>query len=206
MKMTLRLYLAVGLFCGARLFAADPFLAPIDWTQVEPIRMAKAEPAGEPAEAAPAAKPILQTQLFNAGEVGLDFFGYSRTSDFDIHNSRGGLGVGLSYYPLRTAGARVEVSSEDAQFSFIDASGVTLLGRLPVEKLRLALEYGVGFNYHFEGNRWLEKDSFTVHAEIGPRLRLHKNWDVWGKVRGVRAADTSRGEHVQFIVGTGLNF
>ena len=56
MKTTTKLCIAAALFCGAKLFAGDT-LPPIDWQQVEPVNMAKAEPAGEPAPAeAPAPK------------------------------------------------------------------------------------------------------------------------------------------------------
>ena len=156
-----------------------------------------------PATAAKALAPE-ERRLFRAGEIGLDGFGSARSSD--LKDYRTGGGVGISYFPMRGAGLRGELLTENAQHSGIDAAGLTLLGRLASDKLHAALEYGVGFNAHFDANPWLKKDTFTIHAEIGPRFRLTQNWDIWGKIRGVRPALTSQGEHLQFLIGTGVNF
>lgn len=123
---------------------------------------------------------LAETPLFHANEWQLDLNGFSHTGDLD--RFRQGLGLGVNYFPWRAAGFGLEAQTENAAHSLVDRMGVSLIGRLPVDKLRISPEFKLGWQFDFErpGNR------HDVFAGIGGELRITSNVGLGAELRGVK--------------------
>lgn len=135
------------------------------------------------------------------------------TEDFD--NYRESVLVGADYFVTRGAGVHAEIGLRDLDDQAIDRVAFGLAGRIPFDKLRLALNLGVGAQYDFVNSRPSRLigdeerktvvagrcDEWAVYAEVGPSFRPFKYLDVFAKVRGVRPVKGAAGEHVAIIAG-----
>lgn len=161
--------------------------------------------------------------LFQSGEIQLEVAGQARTEDFK--NFDRSVTVGGNYYVTAGAGLHAAVGLRDLNEQFIDRVEFGLIGRVPVESLRIALLFGVGAEWQriteyssqssqssdlSEHDRSVTSgkrvDDWAVYAEAGPLFRLSKNLDFFVKVRGVRPIDGAEGEHIALIAGTALTF
>jgi hypothetical protein len=156
-----------------------------------------------------ASKP--KAELFHAGEFQIDGIGYAKSSVPDEYTLGGGIAV--NYFPWRAAGIGIEGRSSDTGSAFFDRLGACLIGRLPVEKLRIAPEFRVGFDHDMERNRedgetkaTRRKRGFDVYASVGGEYRITKNVGLGVEVRGVRPVAGPQGEHVLGIVRARLAF
>lgn len=166
-----------------------------------------AEPPSLPAAtAALAASPL----LFHAEEWQIDLNGTVKDSDpyRDTDNLSYGGGLGINYFPWRSTGFGIEGSTEDTSSAFFDRIGVSLIGRMPIEKLRLAPEFKVGYDYDFEkGGSHATKDpnGHEVFASIGAELRLTRSVGFGVECRGVKPLDGSR-EYLLGLARVRFNF
>lgn len=134
---------------------------------------------------------IIPDQLFRAGEVQLDFFGTGHIEDLsNLSENAKGAGVGLNYFPWRAAGFGLEARGEGIDGLLVDATAVSLIGRFPIEKLRLAPEIKIGTDYGWEGRDW------AVFAALGLDYRLTRHLALGAELRGVRPIEGAEGEHV----------
>lgn len=161
-----------------------------------------AESKATAAKIAEAAKPEL---LFNAKEFQVDALYQARTEDLDSFEHGGG--VRVAYFPWRAAGIGLEGRTEDVSSALFDRIGVSLIGRFPIEKLRLAPEIRIGSDYDFEDSK--ERNGqpgtgFAVFASIGAELRLSKRVGVFSEVRGVRPLENQDREHILGLAGIRL--
>lgn len=157
----------------------------------KPLPIAEVQPVGTTAEVKPI--PTAQDQLFRAGEVQLDLNGFTRTQNLKDFSQGGGFGV--NWLPWRAAGGGIEFMTRDTKRSFFDNIGVSLIGRMPVDKLHIAPEFKVGYDFDFEKNhKGLEPHE--VFASVGGELRLTKNVGLGIEVRGVRPLDGPQGEYL----------
>ena len=139
--------------------------------------------------------------LFRAGETQLDFFGTARTEDLtNLSESSKGAGVGVNYFPWRSAGFGVEARGEGTDGILIDSTAFSLIGRLPIDRLRIAPEFKVGTDYAINGR------DFSVFAAVGAELRLTKNLGIAAEVRGVRPIAGAAGEHVLGLLKLRVSF
>jgi hypothetical protein len=139
--------------------------------------------------------------LFRAGEVQLDFFGTARTEDVtNLSESDKGAGVGLNYFPWRAAGFGVEARGEGTEGIMVDTTAFSLIGRLPIDKLRIAPEFKIGTDYS------IESEDFSVFAAVGLEVRLHKNFGIAGEIRGTRPIEDANGESVMALIKARFSF
>ena len=147
----------------------------------------------------PAAEP--EPTLFRAGEVQLDFFGTARTEDVtNLSESDKGAGVGLNYFPWRAAGFGVEARGEGVDGILVDTTAFSLIGRLPIDKLRIAPEFKIGTDYS------IDSEDFAVFAAVGLEVRLHKNFGIAGEIRGTRPIEDANGESVMALIKARFSF
>ncbi len=160
-----------------------------------------------------AVKPAPDAQLFHAREWQVDAIYQGRGTRFDEITSGGG--IGISYFPWRAAGFGLEGRTFDTKHAFFDRIGFSLIGRYPIEKLRLAPEIRIGFDYDME--RATEQpfecsakdrrgDGFDVFASVGAEFRITKRLGIGGEIRGVRPVDGPEGEHVLGLIRARINF
>lgn len=134
---------------------------------------------------------VIPDQLFRAGEVQLDFFGTGHIEDLsNLSENAKGAGVGLNYFPWRAAGFGLEARGQGIDGLLVDATAVSLIGRFPVEKLRLAPEIKIGTDYAWEGRDW------AVFAALGLDYRLTRHLALGAELRGVRPIEGAEGEHI----------
>lgn len=149
-----------------------------------------------------------QEKLFNANEWQVDLLYQGRGPSFNKIESGGG--VGVNYFPWRAAGFGFEAKTFDTEHAFFDRLGLNLIGRLPVDKLRIAPEFRIGFDYDLERvrerNNYGPDGGFDVYASVGAELRLTKHFGVGAEVRGVRPVDGPQGEHILGILRARLSF
>ena len=147
-------------------------------------------------------------QVFNANEWQVDLLYQGRGPSFNDIESGGG--VGVNYFPWRSAGFGFEAKTFDTEHAFFDRLGLSLIGRLPVDKLRIAPEFRIGFDYDLERarerNNYGPDGGFDVYASVGAELRLTKHLGVGAEVRGVRPVDGPQGEHILGILRARLSF
>lgn len=143
-------------------------------------------------------KRLHAEDLFHAGEFQVDL-GYAGTVKNIDHIDHGGI-IGFNYFPWRSAGFGVEGFSKDTKDAFFDRIGFSLIGRFPVDAIRLAPEIKVGFDYDFEnrlerGER-TRREGFDVFAAVGAELRLTKKLGLVAELRGVRPVESAQREHI----------
>jgi hypothetical protein len=139
--------------------------------------------------------------LFRAGEVQLDFFGTARTEDVtNLSESDKGAGLGINYFPWRAAGFGVEARGEGVDGILVDTTAFSLIGRLPIDKLRIAPEFKLGTDYS------IDSEDFAVFAAVGLELRLTKNIGIAGEIRGTRPIEDANGESVMGLLKFRLSF
>jgi hypothetical protein len=139
--------------------------------------------------------------LFRAGEVQLDLFGTARTEDpTNLSESDKGAGLGINYFPWRAAGFGVEARGEGVDGILVDTTAFSLIGRLPIDKLRIAPEFKIGTDYS------IESEDFAVFAAVGLEVRLHKNFGIAGEIRGTRPIEDANGESVMALIKARFSF
>lgn len=144
---------------------------------------------------------VLDDQIFHEGEVQFDTFGTARIEDLtNLSEAKKGAGMGLNYFPWRSAGFGIEARGEGWQGVFIDSTAVSLIGRYPLEALRLAPEIKLGADYDWRPRDW------SVFAAVGLDYRLTKNVGIAGELRGVRPIAGAQGEHLLALLKLRLAF
>lgn len=145
--------------------------------------------------------------LFHEKEWQLDLNGFTQSADLKKFDYGGGFGV--NYFPWQAAGFGAEFATEDTSSAFFDRIGVSLIGRLPIEKLRLAPEFKVGYDYDFErgGNHAIkDPNGHEVFASIGAELRVSKHVGFGVEVRGVKPLESAASEYLMGIARVRFNF
>lgn len=175
------------------------------------IKTHAAEPPSIPStgRAAAAAPPIEKAPqpLFHAQEFQIDLNGFANSPDLEKFTYGGGLGV--NYFPWATTGFGLEGQTEDTKSAFFDRLGVSLIGRMPIPRLRLAPEFKVGYAYDFEtgGNHAIkDPNGHEVFASIGGEWRFAKNVGLGVEVRGVKPLESYVSEYIQCIGRLRFNF
>jgi hypothetical protein len=147
----------------------------------------------------PAAEP--EPTLFRAGEVQFDLFGTARTEDItNLSESDKGAGLGINYFPWRAAGFGVEARGEGVDGILVDTTAFSLVGRLPIDKLRIAPEFKIGTDYS------IDSEDFAVFAAVGLELRLTKNIGIAAEIRGTRPIEHAEDESVMGLLKWRLSF
>lgn len=132
-------------------------------------------------------------ELFRAGEAQIDLLGTGRIEDLtNLSETKKGAGVALNYFPWRSAGFGIEGRGEGRGL-LVDNSAAFLIGRFPLESLRLAPEIKLGADY-----AWKERD-WAVLAAVGLDYRFTRNIGAALEVRGVRPIAGAQGEHVAVL-------
>jgi len=99
---------------------------------------------------------------YRANELSMDVFGSASLGKYSIdhlssdrvrHNTRLGLGVGLTYFITRNIGIGAEAYSEDTSGPFIDSASANLTLRLPVGQSGFAPYVFGGGGEQFDLNR-----------------------------------------------------
>ena len=138
---------------------------------------------------------IANDQLFRAGEAQFDAIGTGRIEDLtNLSETKKGAGFGVNYFPWRSAGFGLEARGEGVDGIFVDATAASLIGRFPLEALRLAPEIKLGTDYDWKGHDW------SVFAGLGLDYRISRHVALAGEVRGVRPIAGAEGEHVLALV------
>lgn len=128
--------------------------------------------------------------LFKAGETQIDLLGTGRIEDLtNLSETQKGAGLGVNYFPWRSAGFGLEARGEGRGL-LVDSTAFSLIGRYPLEALRLAPEIKLGTDYG-----WKERD-WAVFAGVGLDYRLSRNVAIAGELRGVRPIAGAEGEHI----------
>lgn len=144
--------------------------------------------------------------LFRAGEFQLDGNSSFKTGDLRSFEPSGG--IGLNYFPYRAAGFGIEADTSGFDSAAIDRIGVSVIGRMPLESLRLAPEFKLGSVNDFEvSGRHDGRDSNGVQlfAGAGAEFRITKSFGIGAEVRGVKPLNQSS-EFVTGILRCRLNF
>lgn len=147
------------------------------------------------------------TNLFNAGEWQLDANAITRTKNLNDFDSGGG--VGLNYFPWRTAGMGLEADTVNTKSAFFDRIGLSLIGRLPLEAIRIAPEFRIGVQNDLEisGNHGPgSKDGVELFAGLGAEWRITQRFGLGAEVRGVRPMRGAADEYLTGILRCRLNF
>lgn len=156
--------------------------------------------------------------LFKGKELSVEAAYTVRTEDLDKFNES--TTVGLNYFVTPNAGFHAGVGLDDLSGQGIDVVEFGLVGRIPFEKFRTSLQFGIGAEHYFvnsTGSRVVcdkeskvmtpaIEDSWAVYAEAGPVVRLNQHLDVFAKVRGIRPIEGSNGEHIGIFVGLAIPF
>lgn len=131
-------------------------------------------------------------ELFHAREWSLDALGTLRTEDLsNLSEAAKGAGVGLNYFPWRAAGFGLEARGEGVDGIFIDHTAFSLIGRYPIDKLRLAPHIKLGTDYDLDSRK------FALFAALGAELRLTQRIGFGAELRGNRPITSSaKGENV----------
>jgi len=135
---------------------------------------------------------VIPDALFRAKEWQLDTFGTARVEDLsNLSEARLGAGVGLNYFPWRAAGFGLEARGQGTGGIFIDHTAASVIGRFPIDKLRLAPSIKLGTDYD------LNTRDFSIFAAVGAELRLTRRFGFGAEVRGYRpVTESAAGEHV----------
>lgn len=129
-------------------------------------------------------------QLFRAGEAQIDILGTGRIEDLtNLSETKKGAGIGLNYFPWRSAGFGIEGRGEGRGL-LMDNTAASLIGRFPLEALRLAPEIKLGTDYAWKDRDW------SVFAAVGLDYRITRNIAAAIELRGVRPIAGAEGEHV----------
>ena len=155
-----------------------------------------------------AAKSKPADELFRAGEVQFDAIYQARTDSFDRFTHGGGLG--LTYFATKNFGLGVEGRTEKPESAFFDRLGLAVVGRLPVESLRLAPELRVGFDYDLEDS-WeagekSRRTGFDTYAGVGAEYRVTKSFGIGAEARSVFPVGEQERNHFAGLVRLRLNF
>ena len=159
-------------------------------------------------------------EQFKAGEYQLEIAGQART--VDMRNFDKSLTVGGNYYVTAGGGLHAALGFRDNNYTLVDRVEWSLIGRIPIPTLSVALLFGVGAEWQqisetVKDARQCEKcdsvsrsselhSDFSIFAEAGPLFRVNKNLDLFAKVRGVRPIDGAEREHIALIAGTAITF
>lgn len=148
-------------------------------------------------------------KVFNANEWQIGNKITARTEDLD-HYRIGGA-VELAYFPWRAAGLRLDAGMEDEDRSILDSASLTLVGRMPIDKIRTAFEFGLGAGYVTDANPWQKQDSWSIHAELRGVVRPAAHLDLFAGVRAVRPINKqnpkeAEGEHLLVFAGIAIPF
>lgn len=143
--------------------------------------------------------PLIAASPYEAGEVQIDLFGTSVTTQFDDYQH--GAGVGLSYFPTRTFGVGVEGVSfrqGEAWLQSLDEVNVHAIARQPLGDSSVALYGLLGAGNNFTEHEWRLNAGAGLEARVGP-------FGVFGDGRWVTDFDSLTG-YAQFRAGLRLNF
>jgi hypothetical protein len=134
---------------------------------------------------------VANDQLFRAGETQFDTFGTGRIEDLtNLSEAKKGAGIGLNYFPWRAAGFGLEARGEGVDGILVDSTAASLIGRFPIERLRLAPEIKLGADYGWKHRDW------AVFASLGADYRITRNVALGTELRGVRPIAGAEGEHI----------
>ncbi len=179
-----------------RFFGRLPLFLALFLVSLSPLTL----PAGE-ATLTQATKDEVKS-FYKAGEISADAFAEVRINSFkdfkDLSRLDYGGGVGVNWFPFRTAGLGIETRADDTKDLFVDHLGGKLLGRLPFN--RFALNYGLGAQFN------LGPDNWDIFAEAGPEFRFTEHIGVFATVRGVRPVSSGTGEHILGLLGVRYAF
>lgn len=142
---------------------------------------------------------VANDQLFRAGEWQFDTLGTERIED-PTNLSDAKAGAAVNFFPWRTAGFGIEGRGDGWQGVTVDSVAVSLIGRYPLEALRLAPEFKLGADYELRPRDW------AVFAAVGLDFRLTRNVALAGELRGVRPIAGAEGEHVLALLKLRLAF
>ena len=175
------------------------------------------KPAQPQRTATDTAKSIAN-DLFHDKELGIETAYTVRTEDFDKYKES--VTIGGNYFVTKGAGFHAGIGLKDLDDQGIDLVEFGFVGRIPVEKLRLALLYGVGAECRFVNDTESstkpstdrkkkhvspgDEDTWAVYAEAGVLLRANQYFDLFAKVRGVRPVEGAEGEHIGIFVGANI--
>jgi len=179
------------------------------------VALAIIKVAGRAADSASTASTI--ATLFQGHELSLETAYTTRTEDLDKFSDS--TTVGLNYFVVPGAGFHAGVGLNDFNGQGVDLVEFGLLGRVPFEKIRTAIQFGIGAEHRFVNSRGSREtddkksvtipsrsDNWSVYAEVGPVIRLHEHLGIFAKVRGVRPVDGSSGEHIAILGGIDIPF
>lgn len=155
-------------------------------------------------------------EVFKAKEFSIESAYTARTEDFDKYAES--VTIGANYYVTKGAGVHVGVAIDEFEFQGqgIDLLEFGFIGRIPVEKLRIALTYGVGAEHRFVNDRGgadgskktsgteSVEDRWGIYAEVGVLFRANDYFDLFTKIRGSRPIESSKGEHVGLFAGVNV--
>lgn len=160
-------------------------------------------------------------EVFKAKEFSIESAYTARTEDFDTYKES--VTIGANYFVTKGAGLHVGVAIDEFEFQGqgIDLLEFGFIGRIPVEKLRLALTYGIGAEHRFVNDRGgsdggfdkdkkktsgteAVEDRWGVYAEAGVLFRANDYFDIFTKIRGSRPVESSEGEHVGLFAGVNI--
>ena len=132
--------------------------------------------------------------LYRANELSMDVFGSASLGKYSIdhlssdrvrHNTRLGLGLGLTYFITRNIGIGAEAYSEDTSGPFIDSASANLTLRLPLGQSGVAPYIFGGGGEQFDLNRL----SFG-QAGVGIEFRFTPNVGIFTDARMVWPTET----------------
>ena len=149
--------------------------------------------------------------LFHAGEWQIDagyngrFSGWKTVQD--------GAAFGVNYLPWLNLGFGAEAQIIEFGHTELDRVGMSLIGRLPIEKLRLAPEARIGFLYDLEsGGEYGETANnkrgrgFDAFIGAGAEFRFTKNLGLGAEVRGVADTEDFGKNHIAGILRLRASF
>lgn len=151
--------------------------------------------------AASTANDTASSELFRAGEFQVDAIGSARIEDLtNLSEAKKGAVVGFNYFPWRSAGFGLEARGEGLDGLLVDTTAVSLIGRFPLEALRLAPEIKLGADYGWHHRDW------AVFAGAGLDFRITRHVALAGELRGVRPIESAAGEHIETLLKLRLVF
>ncbi len=180
---------------GKKGLVPNPNLAPAFAVLLILFGTLAAQAQSQPANLTARDTIIANDQLFRAGEVQIDAFGTGRIEELtNLSETKKGGGGAVNYFPWRAAGFGLEASGAGWRGVFIDSTAVSLIGRFPVESLRLAPEIKLGADYEWRPRDW------SVFAGVGLDYRISRHVALAGELRGVRPIAGAEGEHAVGLV------
>lgn len=161
-------------------------------------------------------------EIFKAKEFSIESAYTVRTEDFDRYCES--VTIGMNYFVTKGSGAHIGFAIDEFEFKEqgIDLLEFGYVGRIPIDKLRLALTYGVGAELRFVNDTGAKRggydketgkktsgsgaveDKWAVYAEAGVLFRANDYFDLFAKIRGSRPIESSKGEHVGIFAGVNV--